>query len=841
MTHRASNGATSFPWRHFAVNILSPAILTFALFLGLIFFYVIPTMKKNIVERKKEMIRELTQAVWSELHNLHEQEQRSALTTLEAQRAALLHVKRLRYGDDGKDYFWVTDLEPRMIVHPYRPDLDGQSLSDYTDPAGKRLFVEFTEAVRERGDGYVDYLWQWKDDEKRIVPKLSYVKKFDPWGWIVGTGVYMEDVRGEIRQVTRQVWRVSAGISGVIILLLAHITRQGLTLERQRNQAESALRASEEKYRVLVEGSAEGILMVLQDQPVYANRTLLNLLGYTDAEFARLPLDRIVEPVTGRPLLLGGAEQRAQLLHKDGQPVAVMLATAPVQIGDKSGQILSFKEVTARRKTEETLARLVAELQSLLPLATRPIQASTLSQTVCSLDTPIRRAAALMARQKSSAILVQGPDGEPVGIVTDRDLRDRVLAADRDPNRPVSAIMSAPLVRVSGHALLFEAALVMQERDLQHLVVTNERGDTLGILHGAEILHAQRHALALLLNEIRAAGSPEELKDCHAKLPVFIRALLESGAKVENLTRIMTTVSDAILGRLLGLAEAQLGPPPTRYAFVALGSEARGEQTLATDQDNAIIFADAEPVIASGAQDYFLRLGRQVCEWMEAVGYRRCPGETMASNPKWCQPLSRWRQYFAECVAAAHPQDLLDINIFFDFRCACGEAAFVHELREHLFGVLAESGRHAFFFHLAQSTLQFRPPRGFFGNIQLETSGERPAAFNIKAALIPLVNFARLYALQNRIAETNTLERLHQLREMGVLAPSSHDELVQACSVLTLMRLTHQTAQIGRGEQPDNLIDLQDLTQLERSVLKKVFADITVFQARLENDFARTS
>jgi CBS domain-containing protein len=213
----------------------------------------------------------------------------------------------------------------------------------------------------------------------------------------------------------------------------------------------------------------------------------------------------------------------------------------------------------------------------------------------------------------------------------------------------------------------------------------------------------------------------------------------------------------------------------------------------------------------------------------------------MASNRKWCQPLSAWRNYFTACVTAALPQDLLDINVFFDFRCAHGEAKYVQQLREHLHHLLAGEGRSTFFFHLAQSTLQFKAPRGFFGNIQFESSGEHPAAFNVKAATIPLVNFARMYALQSGFPETNTLERLHRLRDRGLLLPSSHDEFVHAYSALMQMRLAHQAAQIARGAEPDNFIGLEELTQLERSMLKKIFADITVFQARLENDFARTA
>jgi PAS domain S-box-containing protein len=818
-------------WRNFVVNIVSPSILTFALCLGLIFAVVIPTMRRNIIERKKEMIRELTQAAWSELAGLHEQEKAGALTRQAAQQTAIARIQRLRYGDDAKDYFWITDLQPRMVMHPYRPELNGQDLSNYADPTGKKLFVEFAELVRRQGDGYTDYLWQWKDDEHRVAPKLSYVKGFAPWGWLIGTGIYLEDVHAEISQITRRVLQVSVGISVAIALLLAYIANQGLRLERQRWRAETALRASEEKYRLLVEGTTEGILMVLQDRPVYANKTLLDRLGYTEHELGDLTLDKIIEPVSDR---------HARLMSKNGQTVDVLLTTAPVQIGERTGQVLSLKDVTAHKKSEETVSRLLAELQTTLPLTTRPVKAATLSQVACDLDTPIHKAAAAMARAKASAILVKSPSGEPVGIVTDRDLRDRVLAAGREASQPVAQIMSAPLIRIPDHALLFEAARLMQERGVQHLVVTDERGGTLGVLAGTEILHAQRHAVGLLLGEIEKSKSLDELKDCLAKLPVLVKSLLDSGTRVEHVTRIMSSVADATTVRLIGLAEAELGPPPVAYSFVAFGSVARGEQTLATDQDNAIIYADPPAEKQSEAQAYFLRLGEKVCGWLDQVGYRRCKGEAMASNPKWCQPLSRWRQYFTDCVTAANPQDLLDVNIFFDFRCVHGEAGHVTELRQLLHDLLA-SGQHVFFFHLAQSTLQFKPPRGFFGNIQLDTSGDHPATFNIKSAIIPLVNFVRMYALRHHLAETNTLERLARLRDQGVLVPSSHDELAQAYTALMQMRLIHQAGQIARGEPPDNHINLSELTQLERSVLKKVFADITVFQARLETDFARTA
>lgn len=828
-------------WRHFAINIVSPAILTFALFFGLIFVLIIPAMKRNTVERKKEMIRELTQAAWSELATLHEQENQGVLTREAAQQTAIARIQNIRYGDDRKDYFWLSDLDTRMVMHPYLPELNGQDLSTYSDPGGKRLFVEYTRIVREQGDGYVEYLWQWKDDEQRVVPKLSYVMGFPPWGWIIGTGIYIEDVRAEIRRMIGQVLQVSMGISVVIAGLLAYIAKQGLDLERRRWKAESALRESEEKYRMLVEGMTEGILMLIDDHPVYANKTLLNLLGYREEELARLPLEKIVEPIHGGNGTSTPGQRRARLLHRNGEATDVLLASAPVIIGDREGQILSIKDVAARKKTEETLSRLLAELQSMLPLATRSIKGSPLAMAACELDTPIQKAAAIMVRAGSSAVLVNAPSGEPVGIVTDQDLRARVLAEGRGAQEAVSTIMTAPLQRIQDRALLFEAARVMQEREVRHLVVTDERGGTVGILTGTHVLHAQRHAIGALLGEIEVARSPEELKDSRAKVPVFVKALLESGARVETVTRIMTAVSDAVLVRLISLAEAELGQAPAPYSFVVLGSEAREEQTLATDQDNAIIFDDMPSGQNEAAQAWFLKLGETVCGWLDLVGYRRCRGEVMACNPKWCQPWSRWRDYFTGWVREAAPQDLLEMNVFFDFRCAHGDVLHIQRLRQHLNGLLEDGGQNAFFFLLAQSTLQFRPPRGFFGNIQLESSREHQGTFNIKAAIIPLVNFARMYALRHGFAETNTLERFHRLRDAGILLPSSHDELVQAYGTLMQMRLTHQAGQLSRGIEADNLVDLAELTELDRSVLKKVFADITIFQARLEIDFARTA
>ena len=174
-----------------------PALLAVSLFSGVVFFHFLPTLSRAVMDQKRLMIRELTESSWNILARYEAEERAGRLTREQAQSAAILQVRSLHYGQEGKDYFWINDLQPRMIVHPYRPDLEGEDLSAFADPHGKLIFVAMADVVRREGAGYVDYMWQWKDDPARIVPKLSYVKGFAPWGWIIGSGVYTGDLRDQ--------------------------------------------------------------------------------------------------------------------------------------------------------------------------------------------------------------------------------------------------------------------------------------------------------------------------------------------------------------------------------------------------------------------------------------------------------------------------------------------------------------------------------------------------------------------------------------------------------------------------------------------------------------------
>ena len=182
----------------FYLSVVFPSIVAIILFILSIFIVILPTFEKNIMDKKKEMISELTNTAWSLLEEYNQEYQNLNYPKEEAQKMAAAKIEQIRYGGENKDYFWIIDEHPNMIMHPYRYELIDADLTNYQDPNGKKLFVEATKLVAQNGEGFIDYMWQWKDDSTRIVPKLSFVRAYKPWGWIIGTGIYLEDVKQEI-------------------------------------------------------------------------------------------------------------------------------------------------------------------------------------------------------------------------------------------------------------------------------------------------------------------------------------------------------------------------------------------------------------------------------------------------------------------------------------------------------------------------------------------------------------------------------------------------------------------------------------------------------------------
>jgi CBS domain-containing protein len=453
----------------------------------------------------------------------------------------------------------------------------------------------------------------------------------------------------------------------------------------------------------------------------------------------------------------------------------------------------------------------------------------------CRGSDSIQQASIRMNQKGCSSIFVKSSTDEYIGLVTDQDIRSKVVATGHDIQGPVTDIMSSPLHCVPMNAMVSDAMMEMMENNIKHLAVTSADTDVVGILTNSDILSAQESSPFFLIRDIGAASTINELAEKRSRLPKVIKSMINNGAKSIVITKLITKVSDVILNKLLDFALDQHGPAPADFAFFILGSEGRMEQTLKTDQDNAIIFADVDSEDRDNAQQYFLSLGKTVCGWLDRVGYAYCNGEIMAQNPKWCLPLSEWKSNFFSWIRKSTKEDLLNATIFFDFRGAYGNLELVDELRLFLFQNLV--GWTRFFKDLTETALEFRPPIGFLKKIVVETKGKHRNKFSIKNAMTPIVDFARIHALNNNIADTNTQDRLYRLHLDKVITKELYKEVNQAYDYLMQQRLICQIDSIEAGEAPDNYIDPRNLSQMEQTLFRTIFKRIEGLQNKLKMSF----
>jgi len=500
-----------------------------------------------------------------------------------------------------------------------------------------------------------------------------------------------------------------------------------------------------------------------------------------------------------------------------------------------------FTDAFGKRMLDRTYAVMIAKSATPrsepLALFNQPVsEACTRELLTCAADLPIQQAADLMSRRHCSSIFVRGAADRIVGIVTDNDLRKKVIAEGRSIGLPVAEIMSSPVKSIALNVPVFEALMAMMQQGVKHLAVTDDREQVVGILTNQDVLGKQSQSPLFLIRDIAAASNAESLEQVHHRLPRIIQALIRAGTPAMHLNRFITTFSDALLKRICELVLRGMEPPPVKFAFMILGSEGRKEQTLKTDQDNALVYEDPSPGAAELVHGYFLKFGGAVCAALDRSGYRFCNAEVMAKNPKLCQPLSVWKRRFSEWIHAAEAEDLLYSSIFFDFRAGFGHTGLVHQLRQHLFESLV--GWSGFFRHLTQNALLHKPPLGFFRNFVLESKGQHRNKFDVKSAMLPIVDYARVYALKHSVSETNTMERLRQLMQKGLLPSKECSEIEQGYGFLMQLRLVRQVGAIlDENIPPDNYINPKDLSGIEQRLLKEIFIRIGNLQTRMSFDF----
>jgi CBS domain-containing protein len=456
----------------------------------------------------------------------------------------------------------------------------------------------------------------------------------------------------------------------------------------------------------------------------------------------------------------------------------------------------------------------------------------------CPAETPVHEAAVMMGRHRVSCLFVEDEQQRIIGYVTDITLRDNVIARQVSLQTPIREVMDAPVVSISPDAYVYEAMLLMFRTKIRYLLIGKE-GEYTGFISRNKLLSDQSQSPFVFIQSVKLALSVEELRNKWQKVPEIVYQLLNRGVKAEIVNQVITTVADTIAQKVIEGVIDEMGPPPAKFVFMVLGSEGRKEQTLNTDQDNAIIYEDKANEQRELVRDYFLKFAEQVSEQLNTIGFSFCEGGFMAKNPKWTHSLSHWKRNYTTWIGESSPERVMNFATFFDCRFLYGEPAIMEELKEFLNEELKSIGE-IFLYHMAKNALQYEPPlTTFFKNIRTFSKGSQQV-FNIKKTMTPIVDLVRVYALKNRIFLSNTGERLEALKEGGVFTDTEYRELLQSYYYLMGMRLKNQAVQIIHDKVPaDNLLDPNKLTKVEQVTLKEIFKVIGDFQAKIKLVFTR--
>jgi PAS domain S-box-containing protein len=948
------------------LKLVLPTIFSILLFILTIFLIIIPRYKQNIMNGKREMIKELTNSALSILYEYEKDESEGLLSRDEAQKTAISRIQYLRYGEENKDYFWITDLTPIMIMHPFRNDLNGKDLTNFADPHGKRLFVEFVETVKKSDQGYVDYMWQWKDDSLHIVPKLSYVKIFKPWKWVIGTGIYIEDVKREITALTKKMAWISIGISILIAFLLLYIIKQSVNIEIKRIRAENELQESREKYRTLVEAATEGLIMLIDGRISFSNNIISKMTGYEIGELNNLSINEIISKSNNADLLetfskktLKEGQFELNLRKKNGDILNVLITASTAVFYGKSVNIIIVKDISVGSNPEATLLdyqKIISTLNvgffkaridskgkfifanetvlkilgfdsfeelskthilslladsderknlrriliedgfiknkvlkiikkngdySIISLSLVLLSTSHSDGLICdgiieditlkenekiqtdnliaqlrinefALEQPVKDLVAKVytldadstlsdvvntfSKKKTDSLLLTKDDKDYLGIVTKTDIQERIVTLNLRLDNPAYLIMSSPIIYISETASISDALRICEEYRINHLVTRNESDEITGILRTSEIFMLFKRSLSSFTSKIRNAETTEELKNCYRNLQLLVKPLIKSDVSVDYITRITTAFSDAVIKRLIELSINESGKPPVSFSFICMGSEGRKEETLFTDQDNAIIYQNVPAEMESEVNMYFMKMGDRVCNSLDSIGYSFCKGNVMAKNPEWCKPFSTWERYFTGWIKTPEPENLLDASIFFDFRSVYGDESFTESLRKTITTGIKDNP--LFLYHLAYNTFITKPQHISSGNILSDRNAD---LIELKSAVIPLIMFARTYSLQNNILSSNTLERLTALKEKHIINDKIINDIIFAYNFLTKLRFRSQVELAEKNIPLSNSMNLKNMTGLELYLLKKVLSAIPDYQSIIKADFRITN
>lgn len=438
-------------------------------------------------------------------------------------------------------------------------------------------------------------------------------------------------------------------------------------------------------------------------------------------------------------------------------------------------------------------------------------------------DATVVDAARVMSRERTSSVLVSGT---PPGILTDRDLRNRVLANGHDVTTPVRSVMSSPVITIPSQMTLFQALVLMLEEKIHHLPIEQD-GVIIGIVKDTDLLRHQVKSPLYLLRLLERLESAEDFPGFATEMAAMVDILFQGDLDALEIGRVVASLHDAAIARLIRSSETELGPPPTPFAWIVFGSQGRMEQALMTDQDNALIYQDE----SAEATDYFEKLAERVVNGMVKLGVPRCPGGFMAT--RWRMSIREWERQFNDWIRTPDESALIDAANFFDFRAVHGSLVLesLHEIIDDA------QNRSLFLARMAKNAVGFRPPLGLFRRIREKSEGIDLK----KGGIIPIVALARMYALEHGIRERSTVDRLRIASERkGGVSKEGEELLREAFRFLLHVRLSSQLRSRREGGAATNLVHLDQLSPLERRHLKDAFIAIAEQQNAISHKYGTT-
>jgi len=450
-------------------------------------------------------------------------------------------------------------------------------------------------------------------------------------------------------------------------------------------------------------------------------------------------------------------------------------------------------------------------------------------------DTATGEALQIMELQRIGTLPIVDEAHRPLGIFTRRDVVGRIVLPQLALATPIAHVMSAPVVTLPGTATAGDAAVEMASRGIRHVVVIDDTGAVTGVVSERDLFSLQRLSLRDIASDIRRAPDLGVLGQSSADIRALAYALVAQGVASGPLTRMISSLNDQLLRRVLHLVSNEHAVGDIRFCWIGMGSEGRSEQTIATDQDNGLVFVSPD-AHADATRDRLLPFARDVNHALDALGYPLCRGGIMAMNPKWCASLQAWQRSFQRWIELGDPQSLLASSIFFDFRPLWGDPALAHELRNDVASRARANPR--FLKQMADNALRSRPALSWFGELQ----GDGPDdAIDIKLRGTSLiVDGARIFALASGVTTTNTVDRLVAAGPSCGIPAAEVRAWSDAFEYMQLIRLRTQHRK-GAGKLPQsdnpNRASLRDLSDLDRRMLKESLRQVRALQRRLQLDY----